>query len=117
MNVQHRDLAAGRWHTFPLVAQLANIGSEVERALAWREKNNAEYSRRALDRALELLGLTIEDPRHRDRLVELTRLREALLDYFVGDNLFGSTERSWRRYFYAFGHAAALLRQAAQNRT
>ena len=114
MNTQHRDLAAGRWHTFPLVVQLANIGSEVERALAWREKNNPEYSRRALDRALELLWLTIDDPRHRRRLAELTRLREVLLDYFLGDNLFGSTDRSWRKYFFGFGHAAAVLRQASR---
>ena len=100
MTVQHRDLAAGRWRSFPLVVQLAVVESEVERALAWRGRNNAEYSRLAFERALELLGLTIADPRHRHRLVELTRLREALLDYFVGDNQFGSTERSWRSYFY-----------------
>jgi hypothetical protein len=36
MNVQHRDLAARRWQSFPLMVQLANVGSEVERALAWR---------------------------------------------------------------------------------
>ena len=27
----HRDLAAGRWHTLPLVEQMANVGSEVSR--------------------------------------------------------------------------------------
>jgi len=114
MNVQHRDLAAGRWQSFPLMVQLANVGSEVERALAWRGKNNVEYSRLALDRALELLGLTIADPRHLRRLAELTRLREVLLDYFIGDNQFGSTESSWRSYFYGFGYAAALIRRAAE---
>ena len=113
MNVQHRDLAAGRWQSFPLIVQLAHVGSEVERALTWRGKNNVEYSRLALDRALELLGLTIADPRHRHRLAELTRLREVLLDYFIGENQFGSTESNWRSYFYGFGYAAALLKQAA----
>ena len=111
MSFQHRDLAAGRWQSFSLVEQLANVGSEVERALNWRKKNNVEYSRMALDRALELLDLTIADPRHRRRLNELTRLREVLLDYFIGDNQFGSTENSWRTYFYSFGYAAALRKR------
>lgn len=88
--------------------QLANIGSEVERALNWRKKNNAEYSRMAFARALELLDLTIADPRHRRRLKELTRLREALLDYFLGDNQFNSTEKNWRSYFYNFAYVTAL---------
>ena len=107
---QHRELAAGRWQTFTLVEQLANVGSEVERALGWAEKGNADYSERALGRALELLGLTIEDPRHRHRLKELTRLREALHDYFHGENEFFSTPSLWHRYFRAFGMAAALRR-------
>jgi hypothetical protein len=64
----------------------------------------------AFERALELLALTIDDPRHRRRLHELTRLREALLDYFLGSNQFCSTETSWRRYFYGYGYAAALKR-------
>lgn len=107
MAVAHPTLAAGRWQTFSLMEQLANVGSEVERALKWREKGNMEYSRLALERALELLGLTIADPRHGSRLKEMTRLREALLDFFLGDNEFRSTERSWRAYFYAFAIAAA----------
>jgi hypothetical protein len=107
MTVQHPSLAAGRWHTLSLVEQMANIGSEVERALNWLNKNNAEYSRLALLRALELLGLTIADPRHRRRLKEITRLREVLLDFFLGDNEFHSTD------FYGFSYALALERQRA----
>lgn len=108
MGVQHLSLAAGRWQTFSLVEQLANIGSEVERALNWRNKNNPGYSCQAFERALELLNFTIADPRHRRRLKELTRLREALLDFFLGENEFGSLEQSWRNYFYGFAYASAL---------
>jgi hypothetical protein len=108
MSVQHPSLAAGRWQTFCLVEQLANIGSEVERAINWLNKNNPEYSHLALTRALELLNLTIADPRHRHRLKEMTRLREVLLDFFLGDNEFHSTEISWRNYFYSFAYASAL---------
>jgi len=108
LSFQHRDLAAGRWRSLSFVEQLANVGSEVERALNWRQKRNADYSLLALDRALELLDLTIADPRHCRRLRELTRLREILLDYFFGDNQYASSDKSWRNYFYAFGYAASL---------
>lgn len=113
MNAHHPELAAGRWRGLPLVEQLANVGSEVERALSWAAKGNPDYSTRALDRALELLDLTISDPRHRHRLKELTRVREVLLDYFFGDNLFASTAAGWHGYFHPYGIAVAIRRQAA----
>jgi len=108
---QHRDLAAGRWRTLSLLEQLANTGSVVERALNWAARGKADYSGRALDRALELLGLTVADPKNRLRLKEVTRVREALLDYFLGSNEYGSSEESWRTYFRAYGMAVALSRQ------
>ena len=94
--------------------QLANVGSEVERALNWRNKHNPEYSQMAFLRALELMNLTIADPRHRHRLKELARVREALLDFFIGDNEFQSTDKSWRSYFYSFAYAAALAKKGSQ---
>ena len=111
MSAQHPELAAGRWRCLSLSQQLANVGSEVERALGWASKGNADYSELALDRGLELLDLTISDPKHRRRLKELTRLREALKDYFIGENQFGSTPSNWRSYFLAYGLAAAIARQ------
>ena len=112
-NIVHRELAAGRWRDFALVEQMANVGSEVERALAWASRGNQEFSGRALERGLELLGLTIADPKHRHRLKELTRVRETLLDYFLGDNHYASTADGWHRYFHAFGMAAAIRREFA----
>jgi hypothetical protein len=109
MTAMHPELAAGRWFEMSLVEQMANIGSEVERAIAWRGRNQRN-SAAAFDRGLELLDLTLADPRHRRRLRELTRLREVLADSFVFDNRYGSTDESWRRYFGAFTYAAALRR-------
>jgi hypothetical protein len=37
---------------------------------------------------------------------ELTRMREAIADYFFGTNQFMSTEASWRAYFMPFALAA-----------
>ena len=106
MSVQHRDLAGGRWGQLSLIEQMANIGSEVERALNWRAKHNAEYSRMAFERALELIDLSLEYPHKRSHLKEIARLREALVDFFNGSNEFGSTESSWRKYFSLFTYAA-----------
>ena len=106
MTDHHPSLAAGRWRGFPLIVQFAHIGSEVERALRWASRGREERSLRALERALELLSLTIDDPKHRGRLKEMTRLREVLLDYFQGDNRYGSTPESWHRYFHPFAVAA-----------
>jgi hypothetical protein len=111
MTVFHTGLTDAQWQLLSLAEQLANVGSEVERATHWRRKGRPDYCTNALFRGLELLDLTIADPRHRRRLRELTRLREVLLDYFLGPNEFGSTEGSWHRYFHAFGAAAATERE------
>ena len=110
MAFQHKELAAGRWFKLSLAEQLGNVGSEVERALNWQQRGNAEHSTRAIERALELLDLTIADARHRGRLKELTRVREVLVDYFYAENGFGSTPARWRTYFNAFAIAARSSR-------
>jgi len=106
VNFQHKELAGGRWAQLSLVERMANIGGEVERALKWREKNNAEYSRMAFERALELVDLSLQYPQKGSQLKEIARLREALVDYFAGSNEFESTASAWRSYFSPFDHAA-----------
>ncbi|MEK7579931.1 MAG: hypothetical protein AAB469_01940 [Patescibacteria group bacterium] len=105
----HKDLAQGRWFAFSFFGQMANIGSEVERAMKWREKRK-EYSRLASDRAIELLDLTTSDSKNKKRLKELFRLREVLADYFYFDNIYKSSDISWHNYFNAFNYAAAINR-------
>ena len=102
----HTDLAAGRWHSMSLMDQLGNAGSEVSRALRARSGGNAARERSALHRFLELIDLTIADPRLRGRRKEICRAREVVCDFFVGDNLYGSTPESLDRYFLAFAKAA-----------
>lgn len=106
MNIQHKELAGGRWHKLPFLEQMANIGSEVERALNWKSKDNMIYCQQAFERALELIDLALDDPRNTSRLKELVRVREAMVDYFMGANQFSSTEASWRKYFSGFAYAA-----------
>ena len=108
--MQHRDLAAGQWSTLSLCEQMANIGSEVERAIKWKSKNNQEYAYRAFIRALELLDLSLMDEKNRTRCKELCRVRETLADYFYFDNTYHSTDAAWHRYFHAFTWAAQRRR-------
>lgn len=107
MSSQHHTLAAGRWQNLSLVEQLGNVGSEVSRAIRWREKDEALYEN-AMERAFELLDLTIQDPRWRKRLKELTRVREILSDAFLGGNEYGSTLEDLDRYFFSFAFAARV---------
>ncbi len=104
MNLFHKDLAK-RWVKFSLPKQLAEVGCEVYRSIRWRGRNTL-VSRNALFRALELLDLTVSDPKNRKRLREILRLRELLVDYFVGENLYCSSNRGWEKYFDYFTLAA-----------
>jgi hypothetical protein len=53
----HADLAAGRWESFSLAEQLANVGSEVDRSIVAWEAHRLDRFEKALARALELLDL------------------------------------------------------------
>ena len=104
--IQHKELAAGRWAELSLMEQMANVGSEVERALNWKAKNNHDYSVRAFERALELLDLTLDNCKRGSALKEIARTREALVDFFFGSNEFASSAYFLRSYFLQFAIAA-----------
>jgi hypothetical protein len=106
MSHHHKELADGRWNLLSFAEQMANIGSEIERTISWKQKGRPEISSRAFERALELMDLTIADEKNRARLKELTRVREALSDHFYFDNFYQSTPESWQRYFHSFLIAA-----------
>lgn len=106
MTYQHQQLASGGWQRLSFVDQMANIGSEVERALNWRVKKNEAYARRAFERALELIDLTLDSQKGFARLKEVARTREVLVDYFLGTNQFMSSQASWQKYFSPFFYAA-----------
>jgi|GEM_PF-67582 len=106
----YKDLKPERWFRFSLMEQLANLGTDVERAICWKAQADHEGSKQAFFSALELLDLTIADPKNirRGVLRELCPLREALVDYFMYDNEYKSNDEIWSRYFYEFAYAAAM---------
>lgn len=109
MSPQHASLASGRWQTMPLAEQLANVGSDVARAHRWQGKDGG-LCEKAFVRALELLDLTIADPRWKGRRKELTRVRELLCDAMLGGDEYGTDLASLDRYFYMFAVAARAAR-------
>ncbi|MEX1113476.1 MAG: DUF5674 family protein, partial [Patescibacteria group bacterium] len=74
---RHAGLAAGKWKSLSLVEQLANIGSEVDRAIKAHEAGRRDRRDAAVDRGLELFDLTAADDRWRGaRRREVLRARE-----------------------------------------
>lgn len=108
-NYYHKDLADGKWEQLNFSEQMANVGSEIERAIKWKNKNKAERSQLAFFRSLELMDFTIADKNNIGRLGELCRVREVLVDYFFADNLYKSSDILWQKYFRAFTWHANLL--------
>ena len=74
----HKTLADGRWQEMTLAEQLGNIGSEVSRARSADERGNMERRNLSLERALELVALTIANESNPLRKLELQNLCEAL---------------------------------------
>ena len=109
MESQHKDLAAGRWGEFSLDEQLGNVGSEIHRALRWKS-DDAKHFENAVWRALELLDLTLADPRWKKRLKEIARAREVVVDAYLGGNEYGSTFEDLDKYFFQFALAARVAR-------
>ncbi len=108
----HPDLAAGRWRELTLMEQLGNIGSEVARASRAKADGNEGRFTAALDRALELFDLTLDDDRWATRRREIARAREVVCDFQLGANEYGSTAESLDAYFLAFAVAARRGRNA-----
>ena len=75
-----------RWEKLSFVEQMANIASEIARAIKWKEANEQETSQQCFWRAVELIDLTIESCHKKTHLKEICRLKEVFCDYFLETN-------------------------------
>ncbi len=108
MTVQyHKELASGRWFVLSLAEQLGNIGGEVLRANRWQGKDEKMFWV-AVEKALELFDLTLEDPRWKGRRWEIARAREVFCDAVYGSHLYKSSLNDLSCYFDQFAFAARL---------
>jgi hypothetical protein len=91
----------------PLMTQLANVGSEVERAIRAHEQEKSERWAGAFARALELFDLTATDARWRGhRRREILRARELFCALFYADSAAPGDAQFLRKYFLEFAVAA-----------
>lgn len=104
---QHKLLAEGGWQKLSLAEQLGNIGSEISRAMRWQGKDEKNFES-AVDRALELFDLTLDDPRWKGRWQEIARAREVFCDIVFGKKEYHTSLSDLLRYFDQFAYAARL---------
>lgn len=100
-------MQAEQWHRLTLAEQLGNIGSDFERAVRWKQKNQPGIFQSASDRLLELFDLTLIDKRwHNHRLQELARAREEVCATLFGDRFDDQSTSGLRRYFLSMASLA-----------
>jgi hypothetical protein len=115
MKTYHPELASGRWFTFSIAEQLANVGSEYERALRARTQGDEDRFKHALARMLELMDLTIADPRWRNhRLKELCRVRGIACEQLCSEKPEPWARQDLKDYFLQFGILARNERDKAR---
>jgi hypothetical protein len=114
--IVHHPGLADRWGTFTLMEQLANVGSEVDRAIRAHAAGRTSRFDLALERALELFDYTAADDRWRGhRCREILRAREEFCRLFFDDDVPPESGAGLQRYFLQFATAAA--RQRTDSRT
>lgn len=110
---QHKKLAQGKWFALTLAQQLGNVGSDFDRALGWKQKNQLTLFTNAVSRTLELLDLTLADRRLTPpRRKEIARLREE-----VCNELFSRDDRASAQRLQKYFLAMASLAQKTSSTT
>ena len=102
-NRPHNEEFREKWFRMPVTEQMADIGKEVAEAIRWKEKGDHQKTRSFCNNAIELLILTEEDPKHgRCAVEEFNSAVEELRDYFLGDNIYGTTDEMLMHYYGTF---------------
>lgn len=90
------------WFAMPIGVQISNVGSEVHRAIRWKNRGNVQKKTSFCMKAIEFLELMKKDPKNLYRKGELDCCINELLDYLLGDNIYNTTEEQLIKYYDAF---------------
>lgn len=76
----HKNMTVEKWSGYDYASQILMIGSEFARAKSFIQKKQFENVKKCYERAMELLDLTIYDPKWNktNKLKELLRFREMI---------------------------------------
>ena len=106
----HKNLDIEDWQKQDIFYVMGNIGSEVSRAIRW--KNKKKKWEESLYRSLELFDLSIGNKNLTSaQLGELLRAREVWVDFIFGDNIYNSSSIDIQKYFDKF----AIVHQRRRN--
>lgn len=98
--VHHKELTLEKWQAYSLAERMANIGSEVIRTLNWQHKDTQQAAL-AFERSLELFDLTKMTTKS-VQLREISRLKEAWVDFISGLNTYKITKEVWENEFLQY---------------
>ena len=91
-----------RWYAMPIGLQISNIGSEVHRAIRWKNSGDSQKAANFCNKAIEFIKIIETDPKNSHRKGELDFAIEELEDYFLGENLYKTTDEALKKYYDAF---------------
>ena len=98
----YEEKTDARWFSMPIGVQISNVGSEVNRAIRWKNRKEPQKAENFCKKAIEFLEIIKRDPKNVHRRGELDAAIEELRDYFLGENLFQTTDEVLTRYYDAF---------------
>ncbi|MDR3295077.1 MAG: hypothetical protein LBT26_04505 [Clostridiales Family XIII bacterium] len=93
-----------RWFSMPIGKQMYNIGSEVNRAIKWKNKDDGVKKLNFAIKAIEMLGLTKNDPKNFGRFDELHFYECELIDYILGENIYQNNDKSIMKSYNQWEH-------------
>ena len=82
--------------------QISNVGSEVMRAIRYKNQGETQRAANFCNKAVEFLQLIEMDPKNKHRKGEFDFCIEELQDYFLGNNEYNTTDEMLIRYYDAF---------------
>lgn len=91
-----------RWYDMPVWMQISNIGSEVERAIKWKNRGDRQKAENFCRKAIDFWNLSLSDPKNKHREGEFVSAIDELKDYFLGNNEYKTNDEILRRYYDAF---------------
>ena len=99
----HPGLTAEKWQNYSRELQLGNIGAEVLRMINRQNQGEIDSAKLSLERVLELIDLTVNDPKWPGKQKELLRMREILCARIFAPSEFAIPDEQLIKYFNAFG--------------
>jgi len=81
-------ITSDKWNKLSYTEQILNIGGEIQRAVDNRNaKKEESIVEQHYELALEWIKLTKKDPKNKDKLEEIKKAEEELIDYFENNDL------------------------------